>query len=360
MKKSPAEVVEYWREQQAFPGAAYAYGSADKAVVGYCGSNTYEKDSRKIDENSIFDLASMTKVVSTTSIAKIAVDAGEICLNDPISKFIPNTKIREATVQHLLLHNCGIAAYDSRIASSTRTPEEARRMILDATPKTEPGEATAYSCLGFITLQTILEDVLAAPISTLFQKHVAEPLKLRAHFNPNKSLHKFCLPTGTAPKWRLDLAKTRNEGWAAEPYIQARVHDPIAYAMGGISGNAGLFATIEDCVKFAQAILGGKSLFAHHMDHWAKRHSEQSSRALGWDTKSPTGSSAGKLFSLDSFGHTGYTGTCIWVDPKNMLFGVLLSNRVFPDDKSDKIMKCRPEFFDAVFTQFHENFMKNA
>jgi CubicO group peptidase (beta-lactamase class C family) len=199
-----------------------------------------------------------------------------------------------------------------------------------------------YSDLGFITLGKIVEKVSGLSLDEFVKKEFFIRLGMtRTLFKPPKEL-------------QGNIATTENDLWWRKKLVQGTVHDENAEFLGGVSGHAGLFSTATDLAVFMQMLMNGgtyngvRYLESSTIALFTKKQSEKSSRALGWDTKSPTGSSAGNLFSANSFGHTGFTGTSIWADPERNLFVILLTNRVHPTRANGKIFKIRPAVADAV------------
>jgi CubicO group peptidase (beta-lactamase class C family) len=194
-----------------------------------------------------------------------------------------------------------------------------------------------------ISLQQVLEAILQGPMDAFLRERLYHPLGMKdTLFNPPQNLRSRCVPTEDDKSLRKRL-------------LQGEVHDPAAFACGGRSGNAGLFSTARDTAVFLRMMLekgsfGGRQvLCASTVEAWTKRQAEKSTRALGWDTRSPKGSSAGSRFSLRSYGHTGYTGTSVWVDPEHRIFVALLTNRVHPTSENPRILNFRPRFHDAAF-----------
>jgi CubicO group peptidase (beta-lactamase class C family) len=190
----------------------------------------------------------------------------------------------------------------------------------------------------------------------LFAKKLSAPLGLRtASYNPPADRRGRSAPTEKIEPWRRRVAEKRGRPYAkADVWIQGEVHDPLACFMGGVSGNAGLFATIGDVACFLRLMVnegefkGKRMIRKDTIRTWTKRAGPTSTRALGWDTKSEEGSSAGTQFSMSSYGHTGFTGTGIWIDPERGIFGALLSNRVHPTAENEKIKEFRPRFYDET------------
>jgi len=330
----------------AFPGAAYCYGNESGFTIGTVGKHSIIKNSPKVSEDTWWDLASVTKVMSTTMGAICAVRDGLFDLDDLVTNVLPESKLKGATIRNLLLHDCGIKAYDT--VTSLHDSSEAKMRILTSTPTARPGEKTVYSCLGFINLMTIIERASGMNFGAYVGTQFHEPLGIEAMYCPPPHLIPKCAPTEETPSWRRNLAKERGEEWTIGEYVQGSVHDPIAYVLGGLSGNAGLFAPIDGVAKYLQSLAANHEIFGGLLAQFIKKQGA-GSRALGFDTKSPTGSSAGTKFGPNSFGHTGYTGTCVWVDPDRKIYGALLTNRVHPKDADMQITAIRPRFFDLAF-----------
>jgi CubicO group peptidase (beta-lactamase class C family) len=336
----------------AFPGAAYAVGTADKAWYGYVGNQTYDEGSKKIDENTLWDMASVSKVAGTTPAAMLAVDAGLLNIEDRVSHFLPdflNGDKKYIKVRDLLLHTSGLPEYTN--VTAMRTKEEVLKHIFGLKLKYETG-TTAYSCLGFVTLQQVIEKAVSMPMDKWLQERLYKPLGMsKTGYRPSEADRPNCAPTEKIPAWVRKLEDERGFKRVQDKYMQGDVHDPVANVIGGVSGNAGLFSRPLDMALYAQMYLkkGQGIIKPDTIRIWTKRNSAKVTRALGWDTKSVEGSSGGTLFSLSSIGHTGYTGTVIWIDLDRQIFGVLFTNRVCPNDGNEKLMPMRPKFFDAVF-----------
>ncbi|MFM9872887.1 MAG: serine hydrolase domain-containing protein [Fimbriimonadaceae bacterium] len=346
MSETIDSALNMWIEKKAFPGAAYCYGNADGYQIGFVGRHSYGATAVKVSGDTWWDLASVTKVMSTTMGAICATRDGLISLDDPVQKFLPETKLGSATLRNLLLHNCGIKAYDS--VTGIKDASEARTRILTSLPSALPGEKTVYSCLGFVNLMAVIERVSGTNLGAFVEEKFYGPLGIEACYRPSPGLVQKCAPTEETPAWRRQIARARGEEWTLGEYIQGSVHDPIAYVLGGLSGNAGLFAPVESLAKFGHALATNHEVFGGLLPEWVQRSGNET-RALGFDTKSAEGSSSGAKFGAKSFGHTGYTGTCIWVDPEAKVFAALLTNRVHPKDGDLQISKARPEFFDLAF-----------
>ncbi len=328
-----------------FPGAELVIGKNGKVIYDKTfGRFRYDLNSDSVKKTTLYDLASLTKVVATTSAAMLLYDRGKLKLEDKAVKYLPqfnNNGKGEITIKNLLLHNSGLPA-GKRFYLKSKTRKEVLNRIMNMKLLSKPGEKYRYSDIGMIVLQQVIEKITGTSIDKFISENLFSKIGMsRTMFNPPDSLKYECAPTETDTYWRM---KT----------VQGEVHDETASLLNGVSGNAGLFSTAEDLAKFAQLLLDkgeydGRQIFKRETVRlFTTKHSE-SGRAYGWDTKSPTGyTSAGKLFSLNSFGHTGFTGTSIWVDKERKLFVILLSNRVYPTRKNRKHIKFRPLLHNEV------------
>jgi beta-N-acetylhexosaminidase len=342
-------IVEAAIADGAFPGAVVAVGHRGKLVhLEAYGRQTYAPDAPPIETNTLFDIASLTKVVATTTAAMILVDEGRLDLDAPVQQYLPRFTGPDkegVTVRHLLAHCSGIDWWAPLFREITGKAAYVER--IEAMPLAyEPGAKELYSDLGVILLGAILEQVSGVPLERFVAERVLEPLGMSdTRFRPDVTL----LPR---------IAPTERDEWRGR-VVHGEVHDENAFAMGGIAPHAGLFSTAPDLARFAQAMLA----MLGHGDHEGRPIVERatvelftrragivagSDRALGWDTKSAEGSTAGTLFSPSSFGHTGFTGTSLWVDPERELYLVLLTNRVHPTRENRKIAEVRPAVADAV------------
>jgi beta-glucosidase-like glycosyl hydrolase/CubicO group peptidase (beta-lactamase class C family) len=332
-------------DDSVFPGAALLVGHRGKVIINKSyGRFNYDDKAKKITNNSIFDLASLTKVIGTTSAAMLLFDQGKLELDRNVSVYLPefgaNGKVN-VTIRNLLLHNSGLPAYKP-FYKMYKTKKEVVKDIMSTSLISKPGQKYLYSDLGMITLQLVIEKITGKPINEFLRENVFEPLGMnRTMYNPPAKLWNECVPTEKDNYWRMTLLK-------------GKVHDETASLMKGVAGHAGLFSTSQDLGKFLFTFLndgfynGGQVFNYFTIEDWTSRQGKQSSRGLGWDTKSEKGSSAGNKFSKNSFGHTGFTGTSVWVDKDRDLFVVLLTNRVYPTRENRKIIKFRPKLHDAI------------
>ncbi len=328
-----------------FPGAQLVIGKNGLVIYDKTfGRFRYDINSDTVSKTTLYDLASLTKVVATTSAVMLLYDKGEIHIDDRVVKYLPefgNNGKEKITIENLLLHNSGLPA-GKRFYKRSKTRSEVLKRIMKMKLLSRPGEKYRYSDIGMIVLQQVVERITKTSLDKFVRENLFDKIGMsRTMFAPPDSLKYDCAPTEVDTYWRM---KT----------VQGEVHDETASLLNGVSGNAGLFSTAEDLAKFAQLLLDngyccGKHIFsAKTVKLFTTKHSE-SGRAYGWDTKSPIGySSAGKFFSLKSFGHTGFTGTSIWIDPERELFVILLSNRVYPTRKNRKHIKFRPLLHNAV------------
>jgi CubicO group peptidase (beta-lactamase class C family) len=329
----------------AFPGAVILISKDGEIIFNKAyGNFTYDKNSSEVKINTIFDLASLTKVIAATTAAMICTDKNLFSLEDNVVKYIPefgsNGKDK-ITIRNLLLHNSGLPSWE-KYWGVYENPAEVLRDIYSLKPEYLPGEKFVYSDLGIIVLGKVIEKVTGKSLDIFCREKVFNPLKMNStFFNPPDSLNYRIAPTEYDSYWRNRL-------------LQGEVHDENAALLNGVAGHAGLFSTAEDLNKLLTILLNKgmhnniQMINEETVILFTTKTSEQSSRALGWDTKSPKGSSAGNLFSELSYGHTGFTGTSVWTDPARNLIVIFLTNRVFPSRDNTKIIKIRPLIHDAV------------
>ena len=347
----------------AFPGAAWSYRNGEAAAQrGTAGRYKYDSESPSIQFNTIWDLASVSKVVGTTTAAMILYDRALLHLDRPVSAYLPafaQAGKASITVRNLLTHDSGFIAF--RPYQKTCTTREQVWAAICQEPLTYPtGSKMVYSDLNMIALQMVIELLITEPLEKFLQREVWSPLGMPdTQYNPGIG-NSRCAPTETVEPWRSSLRKLRYGYLATEAlnqeqqkWIQGEVHDPNAIVFGGVAGHAGLFSTLRDLERFAGFMLneGENRIKPDTIRLFTTKQSDLSSRALGWDTKSPTGSSAGTRFGSHSYGHTGYTGTSLWIDPESKVYAILLTNRVHPTSANTKIIQFRPKFHDAVWDE---------
>jgi CubicO group peptidase (beta-lactamase class C family) len=305
-----------------FPGASVIVGRRGAAVFsrGY-GRLGWAKDASRVDpEQSIYDLASLTKVVGTTTAIMILYDEGRIVLDARAVEYLPAFTggwKDSITIRQLLTHRSGLPASRDLWKLATN-PQEARLGVIDATLVCRPGVCFEYSDLGMILLGMIVENVAGTGLDRFLDERVFQPLGMTAtYFRPVPELRGRIAPTDVTPP----------RGYP----IRGEVADENAFALGGVAGHAGLFSTAADLSVFAQMMLNGGTYNGVRIvgDSTIALFTRRTAgtRALGWDTADGDGGS-GSYLSANSYGHTGYTGTSLWIDPDREMFVVLLTNRV--------------------------------
>jgi serine-type D-Ala-D-Ala carboxypeptidase len=336
---------------RAFPGCAFGVLAGGEVVLADAlGRFTYEDDSPFVEPHTVFDVASITKVVSTTAVAMMLYQRGVLDLDTPLGELLPGFVVgRESarlalqvTIRHLLAHSSGLPGY-VEFFRTVSTPAELYRACLELPIQASPGERSEYSDPGFILLGKALEVLTREDLATWARKQVFEPLGLSAtRFSP-------------AAEQRPLIPPTEIDNQLRHRRIQGEVQDENAYILNGVAGHAGLFSNVSDTLRFAHEILAGlhpetgSPLFTRDaIECFAERQGpEGSSRALGWDTPSQE-SSAGQYFSARSIGHLGFSGCSLWIDLDASVAAVLLTNRTWPERQSQLIREVRPAFHDAV------------
>ncbi len=329
--------------ERAAPGGSIAVGRYGQLVLarGY-GRVDWAPDAPAVDDRTIYDVASLTKVVVTTTAAMILEEERRLDLDRTVVSYLPEFDAPEKagiTVRMLLTHRGGLEAYGPLFAEASGRMEYLA--AINRRPmQYQPGTRSVYSDWDMILLQLVLERITGQSLDVFARQRIFEPLgMIDSFFNPDSTLFPRIAPTELQP--------------STGRLIHGRVHDENARAIGGVSGNAGFFSSARDLAIFAQTMLNGghygsvRILLPTTVARWTSRQDADTSRAFGWDT--PSGrSSAGRFFSPRSFGHTGFTGTSMWIDPVKDLYVVLLANRVNPSRQSTRIFQLRREVADAV------------
>ncbi len=332
-----------------FPGAVLLVSSQGAVAMHEAfGKFGYEEFDHPMPRDAIFDMASLTKVVATTTACMLMEEKGLLDLNGPVQNYFPDftgANKGQVTIRHLLTHSSGLPAYRKYFLED-KSPAEIVAAILQEELAYAPGTQTVYSDLGIILLGKILERISNKKLDALCRDEIFEPLHMQhTRYNPPAN-------------WRSRIPPTEAETWPAGKrgkFVHGVVHDENAFALGGVSAHAGLFSTAGDLAIFMQMLLQGgsvnetKLLKRETIARFTQRQElpPGSSRALGWDTADGK-NSAGKLMSASAFGHTGFTGTSIWADPARGLFVILLSNRVHPTRENKCILSFRAQLHDAV------------
>lgn len=343
------EILQEGVARQAFPCASIAITHRGKLVaLKAFGQFTYDADAPPVRADTIFDLASITKVMATTSMAVLLYQRGLLDLEMPVVGIVPefadddsgasDPRRGEVTLRMLLAHSSGLPAH-LNLYERADTREEVTLLAAKTSLTNDPGTHVEYSDIGFIVLGEALMRLADERLDAFSQREVFGPLGLaRTGFNPLTEQRASIPPTLDSQGFRPRV-------------IQGEVNDDNAAAMGGIAAHAGLFAPAEDLARFAQTILdGGAPVFRREsLAIFTKRElfPAETTRTLGWDTPSQS-SLAGKYFSPGSIGHLGFTGTSLWIDPERQISITLLTNRTWPDGKNIGIRQVRPEFHDAV------------
>ena len=339
---------------RAFPGCAFGVLVGDDVVLqGALGRFTYEGNAPAVAAETVFDLASVTKVVATTATAMLLVQRRQLELETPLGELLPGFVVRRAPadvartiqLQHLLAHNSGVPGYVGFFRTAA-TPAALFQACLELPLHSAPGTHAEYSDPGFILLGKAFEALICADLDTWTRREVFQPLGMASTG--------FC----PSPAMRTAIPPTEEDLTFRHRRIQGEVQDENAWVLNGVAGHAGLFSNVPDLLRFAGEILRSArsagseenpSLFnSAVLKQFAKRQSpEGSSRALGWDTPSQP-SSSGKHFTRHSIGHLGYSGCSLWIDLDAAVAVALLTNRTWPDRQSQLIREVRPIFHDAI------------
>ena len=327
----------------ATPGATIAIARRGRLVMlkGY-GRADWAPTAPAATDSTMYDMASLTKVVSATTAAMILEEEGKLDLDRTVASYLPEYDVpdkRMITVRMLLTHTSGIQSFHP-LWKEAKGREAYFAGIIKQPLSHPPGTRALYTDWNMVLLQFIVERLTGQTLDVFLDSRVFGPLGMRdTRYNP---------PASLKPR----IAPTETEDFRGGQ-VWGEVHDETAWVLGGVSGNAGLFSSARDLAVFTQMLLNGgtygdaRIIRPTTAARWTARQRPDASRALGWDTPSPN-SSAGRYFSLRSFGHTGFTGTSVWADPEKELFVVLLTNRVNPTRNNQKIGPLRRAVADAV------------
>ncbi|MCR9198042.1 MAG: beta-lactamase family protein [Planctomycetaceae bacterium] len=305
-------------------------------VVGHRGKIVYRKafgfrqllpDKVPMTVDTVFDMASITKPVVTATCVMLLVEDGKVDVDQPVATYLPEFAAggkQEITVRQLLTHMGGLIP-DNHIRDYADGRERAIERIHALEPWVEPGTRFAYTDVGFIVLGELIQRISGQPLNEFVRQRVFDRLQMNeTGYLPGDALRRRCAVT-----------QQRDGKW-----MQGDVHDPRAWALGGVAGHAGLFSTADDLARYCQMLLNegqwnGESVIQPATVKLMRSPQKVSSglRTLGWDMKSPYSSNRGDLMSVSAFGHGGFTGTAMWIDPQLDLFVIFLSNRVHPDGK---------------------------
>jgi serine-type D-Ala-D-Ala carboxypeptidase len=357
-------ILEQGVSEQAFPGAAFGVlVEGEVLALDGIGGFTYETGTEAVNAtedvnateavnaSSVYDLASLTKVIATTSMAMLLYQRAQLSLDQPLVQIFPAFALDEdtgggrhrVTLRMLLAHTSGLAGY-VRLFEVARGREELFDACLRLPLEAAPGSRAEYSDPGFILLGRALEVIAGESLENFCSREVFTPLGMTSTcFRP---------PVG----WRLSIPPTEEDVAFRRRIIQGEVQDENCFVLGGAGGHAGLFSNALDPLLYAQCLLGGQLFDPETIRLFTTRAlPADSSRALGWDTPSQP-SSSGRFFSRHSAGHLGYSGTSLWIDFEHQLAIVLLTNRTWPHRQSQGIRSIRPAFHNAVL----ENMSKSG
>jgi len=343
-------VLEEAVGSRAFPGCAFGVLAGDQILLSDAlGRFTYEDNSPQVLPATVFDVASVTKVVATTAMAMLLHQRGQLDLDALVADLLPGfivgrptgSPARRVALRHLLAHNSGLPAY-VEFFRTLRTPAALFKSCLDLPLEAEPEARAAYSDPGYILLGKALELLARERMASFLVRELFRPLALRSTgFRPAHSA-------------RAHIPPTEQDTWFRHRLIQGEVQDENASVLGGVSGHAGLFSNVPDLLRFAQEVLraldsAATSVFkAATVQTFAQRQPPAgSSRSIGWDTPSEN-SSAGQYFSPHSIGHLGFSGCSLWIDLDARIAAVLLTNRTWPDRQNQAIRQVRPAFHNAL------------
>jgi uncharacterized protein YbbC (DUF1343 family)/CubicO group peptidase (beta-lactamase class C family) len=324
-------------KDKKLPGAVVLVGRSDRiAYQKAFGNRALVPAPEPMTADTIFDLASLTKVVATTTSVLMLIEDGKVRLTDRVATFIPGFERYgkgDITIRHLITHVSGLRP-DVDLGDLWTGYDKAIELAIEETPTSAPGERFVYSDINFFLLGDIVKRVSGKPLDEFTRDRIFKPLGMKdTGFNPPASVHARVAPTENCTPY----------GWPCEgpdrKILRGVVHDPTARRMMGVAGHAGLFSTAADLSIFCRMLLNGGSLngvrVLSPLTVERMLSPTQAGRGLGWDMDSSFAANRGELFPLGSFGHTGWTGTSLWIDPATKLFVVFLSNRNHPDGKGD-------------------------
>ena len=349
-----------------YPGAQLLIGNNEKVLYEKCyGKFSYSDSSDTVDFETLYDLASLTKVIVTTTAIMILYENGRINLDDKVIEYIPefnNNNKDGITIKNLLLHNSGLIAWIP-FFKTCKTKNDVLNIIYNQSLESPTGSKFIYSDLNFVLLGIIVERVSGMNLSEFSIKRIFEPLEMKnSMYNPDKNIIERIPPTEKDNHWRIKQLK-------------GEVHDETAFLLDGISGNAGLFSNCRDLYKLTKILVNlGKyygSKFNQPIELSFIRNdiiemfttrfkglNYENTRCLGWDSKpKPTNfpSPCGDLISENCFGHTGYTGTSIWSDKDRNIIVIFLTNRIYPSRNNDGIKYIRPDLHNKIISILSQN-----
>ena len=332
----------------AYPCVAVAIGRGHELLAReFLGQRQVKPEILDLTQDTLFDLASLSKLVATTMLTLKFIENNKLSLNDKVSDFFDYAgNFRDCEIRHLLTHTSGMPA-GIPLFSMPHKNGDIIRTVLDSDRCYETGEEVIYSCMGYIILQSILEKISNESLDVLAQRYVFEPLEMKnTCYNPDAAK-----PIAATERY------SHNGEWA-----MGHVHDENAYFLGGVAGNAGVFSTLDDMISFAGMCSAkgltknGKAFISKDLFELAiKNHTpdKAESRGLGFQLKGTQSFPGGELLSLGSFGHTGFTGTSLYTDSETGLWGVILTNAVHNGrENRDAYFSLRRKFYDTMITEY--------
>ncbi|HEY8185207.1 MAG TPA: serine hydrolase, partial [Pyrinomonadaceae bacterium] len=346
------DAVDSEIKQRHLPGAVVLVARKGWVVWRKAyGARTVEPAREAMTTDTIFDVASLTKVVATATSIMILVERGKLRLSDPLSNYLPEIKgegRERVTLELLLTHRAGYAP-DFDLKERWTGYDEAIKRLAQEPLRNPPGAKFVYSDINYIALGEVVHRVSGLTLDQFARQNIFEPLGMRdTGFRPSAKLRTRIAPTEKRSGQLSYLGDTPQNGPEhtedTDRWLRGEVHDPTAYRMGGVAGHAGLFSTADDLAIYCQMILNGGQyngvrilapLTVAEMTRPRLVSETAATRGLGWDINTSFSTNRGDLFPLGSFGHTGFTGTSLWIDPASDMFVVFLSNRVHPDGKGD-------------------------
>ena len=339
------DLLEKGVSEGAYPCYAAAVGKGDTLFFREIGGNrACYSEPLPITDNTLFDMASLSKLMGTTMAALRLVERGKLGLCDKLGDYFDNCFGKEnITVMQLMTHTSGIPAHFPMWKMNI-DPSDAARVILEHPLAAQTGSTVIYSCMGYILLGKILEKICAEPLDKIVSKEVLEPLGMKDSC--------YCPPEGSVCAF---TEKKMN----SDQYVCGHVHDENAYSIGGVSGNAGLFSTLDDCIKFASMLSNkadgylGRDIFDLAVSDHTEKISE-AARGLGFQLYREELYPGGTKMSRGSYGHSGFTGTYLYVDKESGVFCILLSNRVHFGRDTESFYEHKLKFFDTVFSDIRE------
>jgi uncharacterized protein YbbC (DUF1343 family)/CubicO group peptidase (beta-lactamase class C family) len=339
-----APLVDAAIARHDLPGAIILIGHGDDVVYRQAFGQRSVAPPEAMTEDTVFDVASLTKVVATTTSVMQLVESGRLRLNDPVSSYIPDFERYGKggiTIRHLLTHTSGLRP-DLELDAEFQGADEAIRRAVEEVPVAAPDERFVYSDINFFLLGDIVRRVSGDRLDRYAAAHVFGPLGMKdTMFLPPAALRGRIAPTERCRERAWPCAGAAD---TSVPFLRGIVHDPTARRMDGVAGHAGLFSTAADLARFCRMLINGGTLdgvrilspaTVARMTAPSSPASLRDVRGLGWDIDSSYSSNRGEFFPIGSFGHTGFTGTSLWIDPRSKAFVVFLSNRVHPDGKGD-------------------------